>query len=95
VSLTGAEHATVGRVGSSPVASTNENGLPSSASKRSSAIDWTMLSARAQAILRTIAVPISNGFSLIEIGRELGISQPSVLRLLGELRDELERLPPG
>jgi DNA-binding transcriptional regulator LsrR (DeoR family) len=51
-----------------------------------------MLSERGKAILRTVAIPISEGWQPREIGKGLGISGPSVSRLLDELRDELERL---
>jgi hypothetical protein len=50
------------------------------------------LSERGRAILRLVGIPTSNGFSPREIGREIGISGPSVSGLLDELRDELERL---
>ena len=53
------------------------------------ALDWTTLSPRAAAILRTIAIPHSEGYSLIEIGHELGITRRSVCLLLDELRDEI------
>jgi DNA-binding CsgD family transcriptional regulator len=53
--------------------------------------DWTMLSARSQAILRVVAAPLAMGYSPREIARGLGISGPLVSALLDELREELER----
>jgi DNA-binding NarL/FixJ family response regulator len=55
-------------------------------------IDWTNLSARAQAILRLIIQPISKGYSVREVARELGTTGRWVSDGLDELRDELERL---
>jgi DNA-binding CsgD family transcriptional regulator len=63
-----------------------------SVSTSSIPIEWDNLSERGQAILRLIAQPLSLGFGPREIGRGLGISGPSVLRLVDELRTELERL---
>jgi DNA-binding CsgD family transcriptional regulator len=57
-----------------------------------SAIDWTMLSPRGQAILRTVASPLSEGYSSTEIARGLGTSTHWVSKRLNELRAELERL---
>lgn len=51
-----------------------------------------MLSPRGQAILRTIGVPTSEGYSPREIARELGTTRRWVCDRLDELRDELERL---
>ena len=41
--------------------------------------------------MRTVALPISNGFSEREVGLALRISTKCVRGLLAELRDELER----
>ena len=54
-------------------------------------IDFDQLSTRGLAILRQIAIPIANGYSLTEIRRELGTSRSWVLTRLDELRDELVR----
>lgn len=56
-------------------------------------IDWTRLSERGQAILRTIALPISAGFSPGEIASELGTSTSWVSSRMDELRNELKSLP--
>ena len=50
------------------------------------------LSPRRQAILRTVGISISQGYSPVEIARELGTSSSWVLNRLDELRNELERL---
>jgi hypothetical protein len=46
---------------------------------------------RSTAILRLVATPISEGYSPIEIARELGTSLSWVSIRLDELRDEIER----
>lgn len=56
------------------------------------AISWTGLSERGQALLRTIGIPISVGFSEREIAREIGMPTRWVSEALGELQDELRRL---
>jgi DNA-binding NarL/FixJ family response regulator len=54
--------------------------------------DWSMLSPRKLAILRLIATPISEGYSITEIARELKTTRRWVLNRLDELRKEIERL---
>jgi DNA-binding NarL/FixJ family response regulator len=56
-----------------------------------STTDWTSLTPRGQAILRTIAIPISKGYSEREIGLALGTSTRWVSSRMAELRDELEQ----
>jgi hypothetical protein len=58
----------------------------------SSEIDWNRLSPRGQAILRQIAIPISEGYSPTEVARGLGTSLSWTLKRMSELRRELERL---
>jgi hypothetical protein len=79
--------------GSSRTASTNGRG-PSSSVSITNEISWTNLSDRGLAILRTVATSASQGYSPREIGHGLGISGPSALRLLDELREELENQRP-
>ena len=55
-----------------------------------SAPDWTSLSARGRAILKTIALPISLGYSKDEVARRIGRSRRYVNRCLDELADELQ-----
>jgi DNA-binding NarL/FixJ family response regulator len=57
-------------------------------------VDWTSLSPRGQAILRLIIHPISNGYSVREVARELGTTKRWVSDRLDELRNELERQDP-
>jgi hypothetical protein len=57
-----------------------------------SVIDWTLLSPRGQAILRTIAIPLSQGWTKTEIASGLGTSKRWVSYRMGELRHEIERL---
>jgi DNA-binding NarL/FixJ family response regulator len=80
--------------GSSQTASTNGNGRSSSASTPTipTELHWQAFSERGQAILRLIAIPISNGYSEREIARELGTTRRWVFDRLAELRDEVERL---
>jgi DNA-directed RNA polymerase specialized sigma24 family protein len=78
------------RDGSGATAATSANGRNSSRST-SIAIDWTRLSPRGQAILRLIAIPVSNGCSQTQIALNLGTSTNWVSRRLAELRDELSR----
>ena len=49
------------------------------------------MSERGQAILRLIVTPISNGYLIRDVARELGTTKSSVSNRLNELRDELER----
>jgi hypothetical protein len=93
---TGSGSDTDDRAGFGPVTPTNGNGRRSSASSSRSAtallaseFDWETLSERSAAILRLIALPMSVGFSEVEIASELGISRRSVSILLDELREEL------
>src|SRR5918995_873621 len=51
--------------------------------------NWSNLSPEAQESLRTIALPISLGYSHAEVAAGLGISLRSIEFLMGELRDEL------
>ncbi len=55
-------------------------------------IDFDRLSPRGLAILRQIAIPIVNGYSVTEIALATGTTRPWVLTRLDELREELERL---
>jgi CRP-like cAMP-binding protein len=48
--------------------------------------------AAGQAILRTIAIPLSQGWTKTEIASGLGTSKRSVSYRMGELRHEIERL---
>lgn len=41
-------------------------------------------------ILRTVAIPISSGYSQREVAKALGLKQREVDKLLDELRAELE-----
>ncbi len=52
-------------------------------------VDWMALSDRSKAILRHIAVPISEGRSQQEIASDLGRSTRWVSRALEDLRDEI------
>jgi DNA-binding CsgD family transcriptional regulator len=87
-SWTGNESTMGERSGNSPGSLTSANS-PGLSVSMSNAIDWTTLSPRAQAILRTVATPISQGFSLVEIARELGTSPSWVSSRIQELRVEL------
>jgi len=71
------------------VAPTNGNGP--SLSRWPSSIDPAALSPRALATLRQIATRLSEGFTLYETARELGIRPSYAERLLDDLRDELAR----
>ena len=53
--------------------------------------DWSTLSVRGQAILRTVATSASEGFSTVEIARGFGTSKRWVSDCLDELREELGR----
>jgi DNA-binding NarL/FixJ family response regulator len=55
-------------------------------------MDFSTLSSRGQAILRLIVRPISEGFSVGEVAKELGTSRRWVSTRLDELREELEQL---
>jgi DNA-binding NarL/FixJ family response regulator len=57
-----------------------------------STIAWDRLSERRQAILRLIVIPTSNGYSILEVARELGTTRRWVSDRVDELRDEIERL---
>jgi hypothetical protein len=57
-------------------------------------VNWHALTPRGQAILRTIVLPISAGFSPGEIARDLGTSTSWVSNRLDELRRELARQQP-
>lgn len=74
--------------------STNGRGPSCSASAWTvpTEIDFDQLSTRGLAILRQIAIPIANGYSVTEIRRELGTTRSWVLTRLDELRNEIERL---
>jgi hypothetical protein len=82
-----------GRATSSATAYTNGSSLVSSHSRTTATeVDWSMLSPRGQAILRTIGIPRSEGYSLREIARQLGTTSFWVSARLVELRSEIERL---
>ena len=53
--------------------------------------NWTALSIRGQAILRTVATSASQGYSTVEIGQRIRDSKRWVLNCLDELREEIER----
>jgi DNA-binding Lrp family transcriptional regulator len=53
--------------------------------------DWTTLSVRGQAILRTVATSASQGYSTVEIARGFKTSKRWVSDRLDELREEIER----
>lgn len=55
--------------------------------------DFSTLSARGQAILRSVALPLSLGFSEAEVARALQTSRRSISEMLDELRGELEAGP--
>ena len=55
-------------------------------------VAWGDLSIRGTAILRTVGVPISLGYSELEIAHGLGTSQRWVSDRLVELQDELREL---
>lgn len=55
-------------------------------------IEWEKLSPRGLAILRLIAIPISNGWSEREVARGLLTTRSWVSDGMDEFRDELERL---
>jgi hypothetical protein len=55
-------------------------------------IDWSTLSAESQATVRRIVWPLATGYSILEVARSVGISRSSVVRLVDELRDEIEQL---
>ena len=78
--------------GSSKTASTNGHAPTYSVSTPTipSEIDWSRLSPRAQAILRTIAIPISAGYSPGEVANMLGTSTSWVSNRMLELRREIE-----
>jgi hypothetical protein len=84
--------------GQSPTASNGKQaqaaktqGTAPQARGTSSEVNWHALSPRSRAILRTIAIPISAGFSEAEVANMLGTSTSSVSSWMAELRDELER----
>ena len=92
-SSTGRGSASADRDGSFEVTSTNGHGPNSSALTTSSvSIFWSGLSPRSTAILRQVGTRLLEGYSEIEIGRELGTSSSSISQLLRELRAELVRL---
>jgi hypothetical protein len=76
------------------VVSTNGRGLSCSASTWTvpTEIDFDQLSTRGLAILRQIATPIVNGYSVTEIARATGTTRSWVLTRLDELREEINRL---
>ena len=79
--------------GSSKTASTNGPGPSSSHSTTATiVIRWAELSERGQALLRTVGVPISVGYSEREIARGLGMPTRWVSEALVELQDELRQL---
>jgi hypothetical protein len=51
--------------------------------------NWASLSPEAQETLRTIALPISLGYSQAEVAAALGKTQPIVCARLADLRVEL------
>jgi hypothetical protein len=65
------------------------NGQSSSASTIPTEIIWDRLSERGTAILRQVAIPISNGWTPQEIAKELGTTKRWVLDRMDELRDEI------
>lgn len=54
-------------------------------------IDWSALSEQGKATARRIALPLSMGYTVWEVAQSIGITRSSVERLVGELRNELER----
>jgi hypothetical protein len=54
-------------------------------------IDWTTLSEAGQATMRRIALPLSMGYSLVEIANSLEMPTRSVRLLVDSLAAELER----
>lgn len=56
-------------------------------------IPWSSLSTRKQEILRQVAIPLSEGFSMAQIAQRLGYSTTKpVLKLMAELKAEVEAL---
>ncbi len=56
-------------------------------------IEWTRLSESARATLRDIAMPLSWGLTLDEIGLQLGIPRTTASARLSRLRAELSAPP--
>ncbi len=63
-----------------------------STSRPTQEIRLERLSPRGRAILRTIVLPMSAGYSEAEVASELGISRRSISMLLDELREELREI---
>jgi hypothetical protein len=80
-----------GPAGSGRAPVTSGSGRSFSDSTIPTEIRWSTLSPQGAATMRQVILPLSMGFSTLEIGKRIGISRSSVERLVGELRDELER----
>jgi hypothetical protein len=80
-----------GPAGSGRAPVTSGSGRSFSDSTIPTEIRWSTLSPQGAATMRQVILPLSMGLSTLEIGKRIGISRSSVERLVGELRDELER----
>jgi hypothetical protein len=56
-------------------------------------LNWLRLSVQSTAILRTVLIPLSQGYSTTQVAKEIGISPSSVSCLVAYFENELEQLP--
>lgn len=62
------------------------------ASMSPSTVNWQSLSDRGAWILRHVATPISEGYSIAEIALKHGLPQRKIGKMLSDLRQELRDL---